>query len=112
MTLSVEQVAVVKGLLARGEKQQDIAAFFGENGGRIAEIHTGQKHSGVQPAIGRELPTPVQMVPWGFIMMEARKALEIARIGIASAEARLNEIESRLAAAAESDRVRGRRGKR
>lgn len=98
--ITVEQAAVVKGLLMRGEKQHDIAAYFGENGGRIAEIAKGDRHPNVAPAPKNRLPTPEQMVPWGFIMAEARKALEIARMGIASAEARLNEIQDRLQSAA------------
>jgi hypothetical protein len=49
------------------------------------------------------------MVPWGFIMAEARKALAIARLGVASAEARLNEIEAKLQAAAEIERTAKRR---
>ena len=109
--ITAEQAAIAKGLLLRGEKQHDIAAYFGENGGRIAEIAKGYRHPDVQPAAARALPTPVQLVPWGFIMAEARKALEIARMGLVSAEARLNEIQSRLQEAAEADRARRRRTK-
>ncbi len=32
---------IVKGMLARGDKQHDIAAYFGVNGGRVAEVSTG-----------------------------------------------------------------------
>lgn len=108
MSLSAEQAAVVKGLLARGEKQHDIAAFFGENGGRVADIAKGRKWPDVKPAPKVELPTPAQLVPWGFIMAEAQKALSIAEIGIASARARLAEIETKLAAALEIEKTSGR----
>lgn len=103
--ITEQQAAIVKGLLARGEKQHDVAAFFGENGGRIAEIAKGQRHSDVRPAPARDLPSRAQMMPWGFIMAEARKAIEIARIGLASATARLDEIEAKLSAAAEIERT-------
>jgi hypothetical protein len=107
--ITIEQAAIVKGLLARGERQHDIAAFFGENGGRIAEIAKGHRHADVRPAPMRELPSRSQMMPWGFIMAEARKAIEIARIGLNSAIARLDEIETKLSAVAEIERVSKKR---
>lgn len=94
--LTAEQAAIVKGLLARGEKQHDIAGYFGVNGGRIGEIAKGHKYAEVKAAAPSALPPVQLMVPWGFIMGEARTALSIARIGLASAEARLSEIETRL----------------
>lgn len=50
-------VPVIKGMLERGDIQQDIAAFFGLNGGRIAEINTGQRYADV-PAMRENLPPP------------------------------------------------------
>ena len=41
--LDEDDAAVVKGMLARGDRQHDIAAWFGVNGGRIGEISTGAK---------------------------------------------------------------------
>ena len=43
MALDRADAALIKGMLARGDKQSDIAAFFGTNGGRVAEIDTGQE---------------------------------------------------------------------
>ena len=40
--LSIDQIADVKSMLQRGIKQSDIAAKFGVNQGRIAEIATGK----------------------------------------------------------------------
>ena len=40
MALNDAEIAIVKGMLARGDRQHDIAAYFGINGGRIAEIST------------------------------------------------------------------------
>ncbi|MCR9069894.1 MAG: hypothetical protein NXH79_13725 [Rhodobacteraceae bacterium] len=42
--------ALIKGMLARGDRQHDIAAWFGVNGGRIAEIATGAKFANVSAA--------------------------------------------------------------
>ena len=48
--LDEEDAAIVKGMLARGDRQHDIAAWFGVNGGRIGEISTGAKFAEVKPA--------------------------------------------------------------
>jgi len=58
MSLNTREIAIVKGMLARGDKQQDIAAYFGVNGGRISEINTGQCDDafGVNPAPESDLP--------------------------------------------------------
>lgn len=52
------EVALIKGMLARGDRQSDIAAFFSVNGGRIAEINTHQKWEDVRAAPAAELPPP------------------------------------------------------
>jgi hypothetical protein len=49
--------ALVKGMLARGDRQHDIAAWFGVNGGRIAEIATGARFANVA-AQAADLPPP------------------------------------------------------
>lgn len=48
-TLSSHDAAIVKGMLARGDRQHDIAAWFGVNGGRIADISTGKTFAHVAP---------------------------------------------------------------
>ena len=50
------EAGVVKAMLARGDKQHDIASWFGVNGGRIAEIATGQKFKTVPPCKHDTLP--------------------------------------------------------
>ena len=45
--LTRQDVAIVKGMLHRGDRQHDIASWFGVNGGRIAEISTRAKFSDV-----------------------------------------------------------------
>ena len=54
--LNVEIAAAIKGMLARGDKQSDIAACFLTNGGRISEINTGTRFSEVEAARPDQLP--------------------------------------------------------
>jgi hypothetical protein len=56
--LSERDAAIVKGMLARGDRQSDIAAFFKVNGGRISEVNTGHRFAGVRPALPDQLPPP------------------------------------------------------
>lgn len=56
--LNEDDAAIAKGMLARGDRQHDIAAWFGVNGGRIAEISTGAKFSKIEPADQATLPPP------------------------------------------------------
>lgn len=58
MALSEQEIALAKGMIARGDRQHDIAAWFGENGGRIGEISTGQRGAGIDPAPLDQLPPP------------------------------------------------------
>ena len=58
MKISEEDAAVIKGMLARGDKQQWIVAWFGGdfNPGRVADINTGQKFGDVAAAPRSRLP--------------------------------------------------------
>lgn len=40
--LSERDAAIGKAMLARGDRQHDIAAWFGVNGGRVGEIASGR----------------------------------------------------------------------
>ena len=94
--LTEAQASVAKGLLLRGDKQQDIAAYFGCNSGRIAEISRKYKFADVAPASKRSLPTPQQLMPGGFIVEEVRAAITIIEMALASAKTRLLEMEEKL----------------
>ena len=50
ITLSGGDAEIVKGMLERGDRQHDIAAWFGVNGGRIAEIAAGDEFADVKAA--------------------------------------------------------------
>jgi hypothetical protein len=56
MALNEAEIATVKGMLMRGDKQHDIAAYFGINGGRIAEIRSGQTGPIITAASQEGLP--------------------------------------------------------
>ena len=55
--ITVDQAPIVKGMLLRGDRQHDIAAWFGVNGGRITEINRGQKFLDITPQT-KNLPRP------------------------------------------------------
>jgi hypothetical protein len=54
--LDEHQAALTKGMLARGDPQHDIAAYFGVNGGRVADVKTGRKHPHIAAAPLADLP--------------------------------------------------------
>jgi hypothetical protein len=56
--LSNVDAAIVKGMLARVDRQHDVAAWFGVNAGRIADVANGKTHVSVQPVEKRKLPPP------------------------------------------------------
>ena len=48
MAFNNSEIAVIKGMITRGDTQSHIAAYFGNaNGGRISEINTGKRGSDV-----------------------------------------------------------------
>lgn len=55
-TLTAQDAALVRGMIARGDRHHDIAAFFGVNQGRIAEINDGTRYPGIPAADQDELP--------------------------------------------------------
>lgn len=74
--LDEDDAAIVKGMLARGDRQHDIAAWFGVNGGRIGEISTGAKFADVKPAEPEELP------PQGPYLSGRQSAELLAKLGL------------------------------
>lgn len=90
--LTPGQAAIAKGLLARGEKQHHVAAYFGVNGGRIAEISKGARFPDVKPAAKRLLPSPADMSA-GHGVYVARQTLLRAKLGIEAALSFLDDWE-------------------
>lgn len=59
MAFSFRETQIVKGMLLRGDKQHDIAAYFGVNGGRIAEVASGKcDYPTASAAPADKLPPP------------------------------------------------------
>lgn len=58
MPFTDREIATVKGMLARGDKQHDIAAYFGVNGGRVGEVSAGHRGGSVVAAGQDTLPPP------------------------------------------------------
>ncbi len=83
--LNERDAAVVKGMLARGDRQHDIAAWFGVNGGRIAEIATRQKFRSVAAIESANLP-PAGPYPSGREATVVLQALVTAKAALTSAE--------------------------
>jgi hypothetical protein len=90
ISLSVSDVSTIKAMLLRGDRQHDVAAWFGVNPGRIAEIATNQSYGYVTPAEG-ELP------PKGPYLSAreaeaARRSLKVALAAMADADVFLSRI--------------------
>lgn len=87
ISLTEEDAAIVKGMLARGDRQHDIASWFGVNGGRIAEISSRDKFRNV-PTRHDNLPPPGPYV--------SGKASNKARQEIIEIRKSLNDLISKL----------------
>lgn len=59
ITLGYRETCVVKGMLARRDRQHDIASYFGVNPARINEIASGDNaYPNAQPSPEADLPPP------------------------------------------------------
>jgi hypothetical protein len=56
-TLSRNDAPIIMGMVARGDRDHDIAAWFGVNQGRIAEVKDGSKFGVVTATPADQLPT-------------------------------------------------------
>ena len=83
--LSEKDAGIVKGMLKRGDRQHDIAAWFGVNGGRIAEIKTGEKFNWVSAVSANKLP-PTGPYPAGRDAMLAIEVISKMKSTLAEAE--------------------------
>lgn len=55
-TLKSADAPIIMGMVARGDRDHDIAAWFGVNQGRVAEVKDGSKFGNVAAATGQQLP--------------------------------------------------------
>jgi hypothetical protein len=65
MSLTNNDVTIALGMIARGDKQHDIAAWFGENQARIVEAEKGS-HGSLPTAASEKLPPKGAPGPKGF----------------------------------------------
>ncbi len=84
IVLSAADAALIKGMLRRGDRQHDIAAWLGVNGGRIAEIAVGARFSDVVAKDTDVLP-PRGPYPKAAQATAAIESLELARSALAAA---------------------------
>jgi hypothetical protein len=56
LTITERDAALIRGMIERGDRHHDIAAFFGLNQGRIAEVKDGKRFPDVPAASPDELP--------------------------------------------------------
>lgn len=56
LSLTEADATLIKGMLLRGDRHHDIAAFFGVNQGRIAEIKDGSRFAEAVAANLDDLP--------------------------------------------------------
>lgn len=92
MAFTSREISLVKGMLARGDKQHDIAAYFGVNGGRVAEVKTGANGVGIKAAPAHDLP-PAGPYMAGRSSIRARDTLLALRDLIDEAIADINHYE-------------------
>lgn len=90
ISLTERDAAIVKAMLRRGDRQHDIAAWFGVNGGRIGEIASGKRHKHVEAAENSNLPPPGPY-PNGRDATIALRALVAAQQALAAAESVVRE---------------------
>ena len=76
MAFTRRETQIVKGMIARGDKQHDIAAFFGVNGGRIGEVSNGTAdYAAVDPLPEGELP-PRPPYPSPYATLKAKEMID------------------------------------
>lgn len=56
LTLTAKDAALIKGMIERGDRHHDIAAFFGVNQGRISEIKDGVRFANTPVTDPEDLP--------------------------------------------------------
>ena len=88
ITLNAADAALVKGMLRRGDRQHDVASWFGVNGGRIAEVAAGRIFFEVAAAPADQLPPPGPY-PRPAEAVAAVEALAQARVALSAAESAL-----------------------
>lgn len=104
MSLTHRETRFVKGMLARGDRQHDIAAYFGVNAGRIAEVATGNcDYPNAEPIPEDELPPPGPYVTKYALNSVIETITEsIQAIELAESEENVDDLKAALQLAKEA----------
>lgn len=86
VALDEADAAIAKGMLHRGDRQHDIAAWFGVSGGRTGEIASSRRFGDIAAASAERLPPPGPY-PSGRETATLQQALARAREALDRAEA-------------------------
>jgi hypothetical protein len=102
--LNYRETRIAKGMLRRGDRQHDIAAYFGVNAGRIAEIASGNSaYAGAEPAEPSTLPPPGPYLSKFALQSVIRTLNEaIDAIEMAEHEENLDDVKAALVLAKDS----------
>jgi hypothetical protein len=90
LRLTAIDASIVKGMIARGDRHHDIAAWFGVNQGRVAEVNSGAVYADVPTAPPDILP-PTGPYASGRIAHTAISALSEAQSALDRAKAIIDE---------------------
>ena len=103
-SLSHRDTCYVKGMILRGDRQHDIAAYYGVNSGRIAEVSTGDNdYPNAEPMDETELPPPgPYMTTFALrsVIDSLSEAIEL--IEMAEAEEQIDDVKAALMLARET----------
>ena len=104
MPLSYRDTQLVKGMLERGDRQHDVAAYFGVNAGRIAEVATGEcNYPNAKATAIADLPPPGPYLTKYALQSVIRTLNEaIAAIEMAEAEEDVSDVKAALILAKET----------
>ena len=102
--LNHRETRVVKGMLLRGDRQHDIAAYFGVNAGRAAEVATGDcTYPNAQPMEENQLPPPGPYLTKYALQSVIRTLNEaIEAIELAEASEEIEDVKAALQLAKET----------
>ena len=92
------ETRIVKGMLARGDRQHDIAAYFGVNGGRVGEVATLEcTYPNAEPMDEDRLPPPGPYLTKYALQSVIRTLNEaIETLELAEAEENVEDVKAAL----------------
>ena len=104
MAFSHHETRIVKGMLLRGDKQHDIAAYFSVNGGRVGEVATGDcDYPNAQPLPADQLPPPGPYLS-KYALSSVMEILDaaVSAIEMAEGEVTVHDMKAALSLAKET----------